>query len=282
MQSIINHYTEEQTLFRRLTTIEIAEGALMADIAVVFHLMFKYLPFVGVYFALLVPVAFTILVLRRSFYAGVMAAVVTVFLAGIISGFTGSSLMVLECGSGLFLGLTMKHRLHYLPLILIGTTGSSIGILASTLWSIILLGPTFLGSLIFGIRQLFKTSFAVLNFITPQLGLGVAWHAHYPGIKHFTDLLLVYWPITLYLGDWIVCFPLVIIVYYITTFLVRFLGYDVRPFPDGLLNQLLLGIVRLVLRIALAFGLGKRWATRSLIAEIRRQNMGLGRQKVNP
>ncbi len=274
--------SEENTLFRKLTTIEIAEGALMADIAVVFHLMVKYLPFVGIYFSLLVPVAFTILVLRRSFYAGLMAMIVAVFLAGIISGFTATTLMVLECGAGLFLGITMKHRLHYLPLILAGATGSSIGIFASTLWSIVLLGPTFLGSLLFGIRQGFKAAFSVLNFITPQLGLGSFWHVQYPGIKHFTDLMLIYWPVTLYLGDWLVCFPLVIIVYYITTFLVRFLGYDVRPFPDGLLNRLILWIVRFALRIALAFGLGKRWATRTLIAEIRRQNMGLGRQKINP
>lgn len=254
----------------------------MADIAVVFHLMFKYVPFVGAFFALLVPIAFTILVLRRSFYAGLMAMIVTVFLAGIISGFTGSELMFLECGAGLFLGLTMKHRLHYLPLILVGTTGSSFGVLLSTLWSIVLLGPTFLGSLLYGIRQGFNAAFAALNFVTPQIGLGDWWHAQYPGVRHFTGLLLTYWPVALYLGDWLVCLPLVIIVYYVTTFLVRFLGYDVRPFPDGLLNKLILWIVRLGLRVALAFGLDKRWATRTLIAEIRRQNMGLGRQKINP
>ena len=269
-------------MFRKLTTIEIAEGALMADIAVVFHLLFKYLPFVGASFALLVPVVFTILVLRRGFYAGCISLCVAAFLVGIISGFTGIFLMILECGAGIFLGITMRHRLHYIPLILLGTTGSSLGILASTLFSILLIGPTFLSSLLYASRQSFAAVFATLNFITPQIGLGGAWHSIYPAIKHFTDWLLIYWPLALYLGDWLVCFVLVILVYYVTTFLVRFLGYNVRPFPDGILNKLILWIVRLALRVALAFGFGKRWTTRTLIAEIRRQNMGLGRQKINP
>ncbi len=269
-------------MFRKLTTIEIAECALMADIAVVFHLLFKYLPFAGAFFALLVPVVFTILVLRRGFYAGCISLCVAAFLVGIISGFTGITLMILECGAGIFLGITMRHRLHYIPLILLGTTGSSLGILATTLFSILLIGPTFLSSLLYGTRQSFAAIFSVLNFITPRLGIGGLWHGIYPAAKHFTDWLLIYWPLALYMGDWLVCLVLVIIVYYVTTFLVRFLGYNVRPFPDGILNKIILGIVRLVLRIALALGFGKRWATRTLIAEIRRQNMGLGRQKIIP
>lgn len=269
-------------MFRKLTTIEIAEGALMADIAVVFQLLFKYMPFGGGFFALLVPVVFTILVLRRGFYAGCVSLCVAAFLTGIISGFTGIMLMILECGAGIFLGITMRRRLHYIPLILLGTTGSSLGILASTMISILLIGPTFLGSLIYGARQSFAAIFSTLNFITPRLGLGNQWHNIYPSIKQITDWLLIYWPLALYIGDWLVCLVLVIIVYYVTTFLVRFLGYDVRPFPDGILNKIILWIVRLALRVALAFGLGKRWASRTLIAEIRRQNMGLGRQKIIP
>jgi hypothetical protein len=269
-------------LFRKLTTIEIAEGALMADMAVVFQLLFKYLPVGGAFFALLVPVTFTILVLRRGFYAGCVSLCVAVFLTGIISGFTGSSLMILECGAGIFLGITMRHRLHYIPLILLGTTGSSLGILATTMVSILLLGPTFLGSVIYGARQSFNAIFAVLNFIAPKIYLGGLWHSLYPFLKNASAWLLVYWPLALYVSDWAVCLVLVIIVYYATTFLVRFLGYDVRPFPDGILNKIILWVVRLALRIALIFGLGKRWATRTLIAEIRRQNMGLGRQKIIP
>ena len=53
-------------MFRRLTAIEIAEGALIADIAVVFQLLVHYLPIGGMYFTLLVPVVFTILLLRRT------------------------------------------------------------------------------------------------------------------------------------------------------------------------------------------------------------------------
>ncbi len=269
-------------MFRKLSAIEIAEGALMADIAVVFQLCFKYLPFVGGYFALLVPVVFTILVLRRSFYTGLMSLCVAVFLVGIISGFGSSSLLLLECGAGLFLGVTMKYRLHYLPLILLGTTGSSLGIFLFTLFTILLLGPVFLASLLQGFRASYIGAFSLLNALTPQLGLAQWWHSTYPAARHFADLTLAYWPALLYAGDWVFACPLVIVVYYITTFLVRLLGYDVRPFPDGLLNRMLQWFVHLLLRLALALGLGKSWAIRTIIIEIRKQNMGLGRQKVNP
>lgn len=44
---------------RRLSAIEIAEGALLADIGVVFQLLIKYLPVGGAFLALLIQVAFS-------------------------------------------------------------------------------------------------------------------------------------------------------------------------------------------------------------------------------
>ena len=57
---------------RKLNAIEIAEGALLANIAVIFQLLALYLPVGGIVFALLVPTVFTVLVLRRGFYASIM------------------------------------------------------------------------------------------------------------------------------------------------------------------------------------------------------------------
>jgi uncharacterized protein YybS (DUF2232 family) len=269
-------------MFRKLSAIEIAEGALMANIAVVFQLLYKYVPFVGAFFALLVPVVFTILVLRRSFYAGVMSLVVAIFLIGIISGFGQLIFTLIECGAGLFLGVTMKHRFHYFPVILVGTTGSSLGLLASTFVSVLLIGPALITSILFAMRKTYQGAFALLNFAMPQIGLGGWWHSVEPGAMHLGNQILTQWILLLYIGDWLIALPLVIIVYFITTFLVRLLGYDVRPFPDGRLNGIIQWFIRLILKIALLFGLGKHLASRSLIAEIRRQNIGLGRQKVHP
>ena len=54
----------------RLSPIEIAEGALLADVAVIFQLLWLYLPVVGGFFRVLIPVVFTVLVLRRRLQAG--------------------------------------------------------------------------------------------------------------------------------------------------------------------------------------------------------------------
>lgn len=267
---------------RHLRAIEIAEGALLADIAVVFQLIVHYVPFVGIFFTLLVPPLFTILVLRRGFYTGMMGMCVALFTLGLIVGWGEIAFMVLEVGAGIFLGVTMKYRLHYIPLILLGATGSAIGLTGLTLLSILLLGPSFLAVTLNGLRQGYNAAFRIMDFIAPQLGLAAQWQSAYPTLKHLADLSITYWLAVLFFSNWLILIPVVIIVYYITAFLVRLLGYNVRPFPDGILNRFIQWIIRLALRLAMKMGLGKFWATRTLIKEIRRQSMGLGRQRTHP
>src|SRR5258708_19716581 len=112
-------------MFRRLTAIEIAEGALMADIGVIFQLLVKILPVGGGIFQLLIPIVFAVIVLRRSFYVGCMSLVVALFITALISGPGSSFFMLLECGAGLFLCLTMKHRMrHFMIIFLVVTTAT--------------------------------------------------------------------------------------------------------------------------------------------------------------
>jgi hypothetical protein len=101
----------------------------------------------------------------------------------------------------------------------------------------------------------------------------------YPAARHLADLTLTHWLAALIIINWITLLPVVTIVYYITTFLVRLLGYDVRPFPDGRINTFIQWLIRLLLRAALKLGLGRFWVVRSLMKEFRRQSIGLGRQK---
>lgn len=279
----LSHAGKQKSLsLRRLRAIEMAEGALLADIAVVFQLIVHYVPFVGIIFTLLVPPLFAILVLRRGFYAAIMGMFVALFTLGLVAGWGHIQLLLLEIGAGIFLGVTMKYRLHYIPLILLGATGSAIGLTGLTVGSILILGPSFLTVMLNGFRQSYNTAFRILDFLTPQLGLSNAWHSNEPLLKHLAALSLRDWLAVIFFSDWLILIPVVSIVYYITAFLVRLLGYNVRPFPDGILNRMLLWVINLVLRIALKLGLGKFWTTRTLIAEIRRQRMGLGRQKATP
>jgi hypothetical protein len=274
-------FSQGEKMLRKLSAIEMAEGALLADIAVVFQLLFIYLPIGGGFFALLIPPLFTVLVLRRGFYTGIMGVCVAVFITGVITGFHATSIMLLECGAGIFLGLTLKLRLHYIPLILLGATGSALFFFGGTLVSILLLGPVFLSILLQGFRDGYIVLFSVLGFLASQIGLGSWWHNAYPVARHLADLTLTYWLILLYVSDWLFACPAVILVYYITTFLVRLLGYNVRPFPDGRLNKIIQWLIRLIIKIALKLGLGKYWTIRTLIKEFRRQSLGLGRQKTS-
>jgi hypothetical protein len=267
---------------RKLSAIEIAEGALLANIAVIFQLLALYLPVGGIVFALLVPTVFTVLVLRRGFYASIMSLCVALFIVGLLTGLGSVQLMLLEVGAGTFLGVTMKSRLHYIPLILLGVTGSAIGLSILTLLNVLLLGKAFLATLLMGFRNSFAALFSVMNFVTPGVGLGAWWHSTYPTARHLADLTLNYWVITLFVGNWLFLIPVVIAVYYITAFLVRLLGYNVRPFPDGWMRRFIRWIIHILTRVAMKLGLEKYWTIRTLIKEIRRQSIGLGRQKTDP
>src|SRR5438045_6438936 len=135
---------------RKLNAIEIAESALLVDIAIVFQLLVLYLPIGGIFFSLLIPPLFTILILRRRFYAAVMGLCVALFVIGMLTGIGNVQLILLEIGAGIYLGLTMKHRLHYFPLMLLGTTGSSLLLACLMLLNILLFGRSFFNRLIFG------------------------------------------------------------------------------------------------------------------------------------
>src|SRR5690348_9438357 len=105
---------------RRLSAIEIAEGALLADIGVVFQLLIKYLPVGGAFLALMIPVIFAVIVLRRGLYVGCMSLCVALFIICIVLGPGGVPFLLLETGAGLFLGVTMRHRLSHLLTIALG------------------------------------------------------------------------------------------------------------------------------------------------------------------
>lgn len=257
----------------RLSAIEIAEGALLADIGIVFQLLATYLPIVGGYLALLVPIPFALLILRRNWYAGIMGFCVALFIIGVLTGPGHVITMALEAGAGIFLGITMKYRIHHLLLLLLGVTGSAI-LLFSLLIIVQLLSGLPFTRTILSLQRNYLSLLAAIGFISPYLGLGSWWqHSAYPLLASFAQLILTYWYIFFFVGIWIILWPVVIIVYLVTNFLVRLLGYDVNPFPGGVLEKLLHWILQLIIRLALNLGLGKHWLTRTLIKEVRRQGM---------
>lgn len=265
---------------RRLSAIEIAEGALLADIAVVFHLLIRYLPVGGAVLSLLVPIIFAVIVLRRGLYTGCMSLCVALFIVCMVIGPGGVPLMLLEAGAGLFLGLTMRHRLSHLLTILLGEAGGSVA-----LWAFLLLVLSLSGGPHIFIRSMQRTYTALtplLALFFRFVGLGAFWqHTLFPLLNAFMQWGLENWLFLLFLQACVACIPLVIAVYFIVNLFLRLLGYHVRPFPGYLLEGLLYWLTyqllkrvprRALLKFPLLYGL-KREVRRLNIARLRQRRL---------
>src|SRR5579863_2612144 len=257
-------------MFRRLTAIEIAEGALLADIGVIFQLLALYLPIGKTIFQLLSPIVFAIIVLRRDFYVGIMSLCVALFTIGIMSGPGALPFMLLECGAGLFLGLTMKHRTRDFFIIFVGTTSGALAFYLLVVLADFLTGIPLTDI----IKSLHGTYIAFINLvgvIAASAGLGRWWqHSLLPVVNTIAQLGFTYWWEAYYIVNWLLILPIVIVVYYITNLLVRMLGYKVRPFPGGMIERFLYWILQTLAQLIPERGrIGKHWMARALRKEVR-------------
>jgi len=264
---------------RRLTALEIAEGALLADIGVIFQLAAIYLPVGGDILRLLIPIVFAIIVLRRGLYVGCMSFCVALFLVGVITGPANIILMLLEGLAGLFLGVTMKYRINQLVIVFVGTTSS-----AFLLYGLFVLIDLFSGipltDLIQSLHQAFNGFISFMNGAAYGVGLGSWWqHTLLPGVNAFAQLAFTYWWAGFYLLTWVTTLPVVIAVYYITNLFVRMLGYKVSPFPGGLLEKLLYRWKRSTLKLIPKHSINRPGLARAYVRETRRQSMARYREK---
>ena len=237
---------------RRLSAIEIAEGALLADIAVVFQLLIFYLPVGGTYVSAMVPTIFAILVLRRGFYVGCMSLCVAIFMVSIIRGPGGAPLLILEAGAGLFLGLTTRARLSHLLTIGLGVIGGGIALWTLLLLAVLLSGGPYL--FLLSIHRLYDFATALLSLVFGFIHLGTFWQQRlFPLVDGFMQWSFQHWLILLYLVACLLCIPAALGIYSVTNFFLRLLGYQVRPFPGYRVEGLLYWLARRLLSL-LAFG----------------------------
>lgn len=224
-------------MFRKLSAIEIAEGALLADIAVVFQLLTLYLPVGGDFFRVLIFIVFAVLVLRRGLYVGVMGMLVALFISGMVTGPQSVILMLLEASGGLFLGFTMKHRVSHFLLLLIGTTCGALALYSVIFLTTFLFGLPF-NTLVRGLHNAYTAAMSLLGVLTASVGLGAWWqHTLSPFIAPLAAFGFTYWWALYYVALWVLLCPFVIVIYAATNSLVRRLGYAVRPFPGGNMHK---------------------------------------------
>lgn len=223
---------------RQLSMIEIAEGALLADIAVVLQLLAIYLPYFELFFRILTPTIFAVLVLRRRLYVGIMCLCVTLFIVGVTSGLSFLILVLLECGAGLFLGVAMKRRLGHFTVLLLGVLSAAIALFALAILFTLLAGLP-LATLGLQLRRSYQVAISAGDVVTAFVGLGDWWHSSvYPLLDTLAQPLLSNWLVAVFAGSWLVAWPLVIVVYAVTNMFVRMLGYAVRPFPGERFERL--------------------------------------------
>ncbi len=244
-------------MFRSLKALEIAEGALLADIAVLFQLLTIYLPIGGQVFRLLIFIVFTVLVLRRGLYVGIMGLCVALFVVTVIVGTQSVINLLLECMGGLFLGVTMKLRMPLLPLLVLGATAGSLAFYAATFFTAFIFAVP-LVTLVDILHSTYTTLISLINSLMAHAGLAGWWKQNvYPGVSSLADVGFRYWLLSFYIALWVVLCPVVFVIYAFTNSFVRLLGYDVRPLPGGRMGRLLRRLNRRSMRVALKWGIIK-------------------------
>ena len=242
-------------MFRKLAAIEIAEGAVLADIAILFQLLAIYVPIADSFFRLLIFIVFAVLVLRRSLYVGIITLCVALFIVGVLTGVHFLVPMLLQGVGGLYLGVTMKYRLGHISLLLLGVSGGAIAVWSLTLLFTLLAGAP-LSILAHQIERTYVVGIAALDVIATQVGLAEWWRqSALPALAPLAELALAHWALSFLALLWLFLCPAVVVIYYITNLFVRLLGYDVRPFPGGWVNRLIQRIVRWLVKIGIRRGL---------------------------
>ncbi len=233
---------------RKLNALEIAEGALLSDIAVVFQLLVLYLPVGGDLFRLPIFIVFAVLVLRRGLYVGIMGMCVSFFIVGVVMGPAFIPTMFLEAAGGLFLGITMRHRLRHITLILIGISCGALALYCLTFITLFL-GGLPITNIVRSLHYAYLTMVNIVNTVSASVGLGNWWrHTLYPPINVLAMWSLVYWWALLYAALWLVMLPVVPVVYAMTNVFARLLGYEVRAFPGLYVQRLIRRLSRPLVR----------------------------------
>jgi hypothetical protein len=237
----------------RLSAIEIAEGALLADVAVIFQVIWMFIPFVGIFFRLLIPIVFTILCLRRGLYAGIIALCAAVFLAAVVTGPNVIDLifLLLEGIGGLYLGITMRRRSSHLLILALGTVGLTAALYAFSFILIFLLG-TPLREVLTSLHHDYTRLMATGTLAATRLGVGQLWRVQVaPLIALLVGWAFLYWWAVILLAALANAIPIMIVMYYVTNVFVRVLGYDVRLFPGGWVARRRHNAARRLLRMRL-------------------------------
>jgi hypothetical protein len=225
--------------------LSLAEGGLLADVAVLLELVRIYLPIAGIAFSLLVPMPFVLLMLRRGLRATALAVAVSTLLVGMMSGPHFGWRMGVSGLVGLALGFAMKVRLRPALVVIVGSLLTSLA-LYGFFWASIWLTAVPISSLVQGGINTIHAANDAAGWLMNHLRLGGLWKQALPVIFALEDWVIAYWPLVVYLIVLWAAIASVVLYYLIANKLMRFFGYDVRPFPSPRVERIIGKVQRLM------------------------------------
>jgi hypothetical protein len=239
-QTAALHCSEQPTKDAAVPWVDVlalAEGALLADVAVLVDLVRVYVPFIGVVLAPLLPTPFALLVLRRGVRPALLAVGVATALMSLMVGPHYGWRIGVSGLVGLALGYVMRARWRpalIVALGILGTTLASSAFFFVSLWALAV--PV--KDLIAELRNLFHTANDAAAFVAAHLGLARFWQQVAPPLLALEGWLVGYWPlmVVVLLFCWAVAE--VVVHYAITNWFMRVFGYAVRPFPSPRVERL--------------------------------------------
>lgn len=242
--------------------LSLAEGGLLADVAVILELIRIFLPVVGIAFSLLVPMPFVLLMLRRGLKPTLLAVVVGALLISLITGPHYGWRMGVSGLVGLALGFAMRARLRPAFVVFAGSLSTSLALYAF-FWASIWLTAVPLSSLVAGGVNTIHAANGVAEFVLNHLGLGGLWQQYSPWLFALEGWVVAYWPLVVY--GIVLCGSIgaVMLYYSVANGLMRLFGFGVRPFPSPRVERFVRRLLRLANRLG---GRLRFWRRRQLEA----------------
>ncbi len=202
-----------------------------------------FLPFAGVALAPLVPVPYALLMLRRGWRPTVLAVMVGALLVGLITGLHYGWRMAVSGLVGLALGFAMRMHLRPALVVLAGSVLTSIGTYAFFFAVFFVLGVP-LADFVTGMQNGFHAINSAAEWLASQLDLTALWQQVVPSLLAFEAWMMRYWLLAVY--GVVLCWSIgaVMLYYMVSNKLMRFFGFEVRPFPSPRVERAIRWLVR--------------------------------------
>lgn len=228
-----------------MDALGLAEGGLLADVAVILDLAAVYLPLLGEAFQVVVPAPFAILYLRRGMKPTLLAIAVAAFLMTVLAGPHYGWRLGLMGLMGLVIGWAMRH--HVSPILtLAALTVLFAGASYAALIALIVFTGYPIADIVAELHNAMDSAALLAATAAQVVGVSAWWLAARPLYVALEHWALAYWQVLVGVAFACAALPVGAVDYAVANTIARVLGHDVRPFPPRWSVRLVVWLVWLV------------------------------------